>query len=228
MDCICAQWTAPRHGWGRQSQSTVSLQDIQFQLEQALGFDCATANLQYVTHYIDCPISGSLLLPIPLRVATANALLPFLAQQTHIAAISLSQSPSLFLIFFLARPKSIQIRQKLPPKDLLLQSSQQSGQPSQRPSHLESSSGDGGSNSHDEDGHLVRNRTLHSIELLDYYLNAKQALMKQPFRLRSGFQTDFICRSSGSRPPARILWSISYAHAALPKDLTQLRLAVFD
>lgn len=126
--------------------------------------------------------------------------------------------------FFVARPKSIQIRQKLPPKDFLLSSSH----PNSSPSHSESSSVGGGSNSHDEKGHLVRNRTLHSIELLDYYLNAKQALMKQPFRLRSGFQTDFICRSSGSRPPARIFWSISYAHAALPKDLTQLRLAVFD
>lgn len=130
---------------------------------------------------------------------------------------------------FLARPKSIQIRQKLPPKDFLLpspgSSSSSSLSPSQRP-HLGSSSRSS-SNSHDEAGsHLVRNRTLHSIELLDYYLNAKQPLIMQPFRLRSGFQTDFICRSSGSRPPARILWSLSYGHATLQKDLTQLRLAV--
>lgn len=111
MSCISAQsryaltttkTTTLYHSFlvsGRQSRTVVSLQDIQFQLEQALGCNCATGNLQYVTHYIDCPISGSLFITKAITSRRGKSTLALYWRSKHIAVISLSQSSSIFLIF---------------------------------------------------------------------------------------------------------------------------------
>ena len=114
-----------------------------------------------------------------------------------------------------ARPKSIQIRQLLPFENML-------SKMSSSPSNLTKLQA---SQTYPKDDHLVRNRTLHSISLLDYYLNANQpSLTMQPLRLRSGFHSELSCQTNGSRPAAKIDWFLQDYQTNVERNITQLRL----
>ena len=109
----------------------------------------------------------------------------------------------------------IQIRQQISSKDL-------DPSTSNFPSMPFTSFAD---HSNNDDQH-VHNRTLHSMELLDYYLNIKQQTRMEPLHLRSGYDVELICQTNGSWPLATIEWKLRDFRTNIEKDITHLRLVL--
>ena len=66
------------------------------------------------------------------------------------------------------------------------------------------------------------NQTLESLNLLEKYLNTKQMTRRSNIRVQAQEKVQFICRTNGSRPQARLSWWISTSGTKM-HNITHLR-----